>query len=658
MNNPSLISITSLLTNNNIQLVIPIYQRKFSWAETKGTQNKSSEKGAPDKKSTQKKPTDRVEILFKYISDIASGNIVAPTNFIGFMVTQGKDYASALQLNKFHVIDGQQRLTTISLLVLALCKVCDDEVEELEKKIILNQGVVVKDLIDLKESLKSKSKEIRNKYIIHESVDSEDFSQRLRFIPSRHNIDAYIAICKNKLLDINGTTRTDPALLAYNKLTNLCRNYLKPEKNKNIDLKDIKNLLLALDSLSIVQLELVPNDDAKQIFETLNNAGMKLSEVDLIRNEIFGSDRNTSDLETLYKDSWQPIEEKFRDAFNEEDEDESQKKSDDQLFNFVRCILLMDGDYIRKNKVFSTFKERHASSLEKKKEFLVILNQFCERFLLLTNPDTNGLSRKFSKELLDASRSLSRIDFTSCFPLILKFFSVNEDEKHIAEAIRILENYYVRRQLNNISVRKLPEIITKLCEEYNRNRVMNKDCSKWLTEILKLDQDKPSKTPSEKRFYDYPTDLELETSLKSLNVYNQCFEITHHVYRKINQIHMKDNEYREASKRTEQQLDHILPQNLTTEWIDYLTLKCTSLSSDAIKVQHSDTYGLIGNLTLTGHNQSMSDSVYKEKIEDLKKSPYYYTVHIPTLYPDWTFDSIRNRNTEITKLVLAAFQDI
>jgi uncharacterized protein with ParB-like and HNH nuclease domain len=659
MNNPSLIPITSLLKTDNIQLVIPIYQRKYSWAESKDSSNNQST--SSNNESKRNNQVDRVELLFKYITDIASGSINAPTYFIGFFVTQTKSLASALKLNKFHVIDGQQRLTTISLLILALAKVCDEEVELLERIIQLGESEKLEDLKNLRDSLKNKSLEIRNKYIYNEGVEKEsDLQLRLRFIPSRHNYKSYKAICENKLLEADEKVMTDPATTAYNKLTSLCRKYFKPEKNSNINITDIRNFLLALDNLKVVQLELEPEDDAKQIFETLNNAGMKLSEVDLIRNEIFGSEKNsnntenTDKLEELYEEKWEPIENKFREGFNEIDEEGSQKRADDQLFNFIRCILQMDGDYVQKNKVFVNFKKRYSLNIESKKAFLEKIGKFHELYLLLSKPDYDSNSRKFRPTLVAAVKNLGEVDFSTCYPLILKFFDIGQDENQISEAVKILENYYVRRQLNSVSVRKLPETMIKLCDEFTKNRVINQKCSDWLLEIFKLDQQKSGKS----RCYDYPTNLEIETNLKSLNVYNQCFEITHHVYRRINQKHLRPGDNKEISNRTDQQLDHIMPQNLTEEWIDYLKTNSPDLSTDSIKVKHTDTNGLIGNLTLTSRNQNMRDKLYQLKIPEFKQSPFYYTVHLDEWYPNWTFDSISKRTEEITKLALETFPDI
>lgn len=659
MNNPSLIPITSLLKTDNIQLVIPIYQRKYSWAESKDPTNNSSTKaGSEGKKNNQ---IDRVELLFKYISDIASGSISAPTYFIGFFVTQTKSLASALKLNKFHVIDGQQRLTTISLIILALAKVCDEEVELLDRIIQLGEAEKLEELKSLRDNLKNKSLEICNKYIYNEGVEKDsDLRLRLRFVPSRHNYKAYKAICEGTLLEADDQVMTDPATTAYNKLTNLCRKYFKPEKGSHINPSDIRNFLLALDNLKVVQLELEPEDDAKQIFETLNNAGMKLSEVDLIRNEIFGSEKNSNNtentdrLEALYEEKWEPIENKFRTAFNETDEEASQKRADDQLFNFIRCILQMDGEYVQKNKVFVNFKTKYSSNIESKKAFLEKIGKFHELYLLLSKPDHESNSRKFKPALVAAVKNLGEVDFSTCYPLILKFFDVGQEEISISNAVKILENYYVRRQLNSVSVRKLPETIIKLCEEFTKNRVINQECSDWLLETFKLDQKKSGKS----RYYDYPTNLEIETNLKSLNVYNQCFEITHHVYRRINQKHLKPGDNTEISNRTDQQLDHIMPQNLTEAWVNYLKEKSPDLSTDSIKVKHSDTNGLIGNLTLTSRNSNMKDNLYELKIPEFKKSPYYYTVHMDEWYPDWTFDSIFKRTEDMTKLALETFPDV
>lgn len=661
MHNPKLESITTMLNTDNIQHVIPIYQRKFVWAETKSKENNNDVEDNEIQESAHTK--DRIDNLFEFIEEIADGKTDAPTNFIGFMVTQTRAPASAIKMNKFQVIDGQQRFTTISLLLIAVSKICNEETDELNKKIeILKDSDASKNENDMNKLVKSReyfnsvSKEIMKDFIFHDMDENLHLKDRLRFVPSRHNIDAYYYIVKNKLLEIPNNLKDDTVVTAFNKLTYHCRSHLKPNRKEEIKKDKLKNLLTAIKSLKVALLELVERDDAQQIFEAINNRGMKLTGFDLIRNDLFTLEAESI---ALYENKWEPIEKKFRDSFNEEDNEKSQKIAEEHLFNYVRCLLLKDGDYISKNDVFVTFKNKY-STKEAKLKFIELFCKLHNDYLVLANPENTEDRRS---ALVEAAKRLKNIEFSSPFPLILNLIENNENIEDISKFIRILEIYYVRRQLTNLSVKKLTEIIMKLCKEYKDNRVQGVSLVDWVSEIFKLDQEIE---PANKRFYNYPTDLELSTSLKSLDVYTQCSEVVSHVYLTLNEIKMERNDFSPID-RTEQQLDHIMPQKIKEgrcetdpdyNWIKYLDPNQVT-DRRLIEVQHQESKGLIGNLTLSGKNPKSSNKIYPIKAENFKTSPFYYTKSITDDYKVWDFDSINKRTKFITDLILdIGFPDI
>jgi len=661
MHNPKLESITTMLNTDNIQHVIPIYQRKFVWAETKSEEENKDNENNEISESTH--ANDRIDNLFRFIEEIADGKTDAPTNFIGFMVTQTRAPASAIKMNKFQVIDGQQRFTTISLLLLAVSKICKEEAVELSRKIeILKDSDASKNeneinnLIKSKEHFNNESKEIMRNFIFHDMDENLHLKDRLRFVPSRHNFDAYCYIVNDKLLEIPNNLKDDTVVTAFNKLTYHCRSYLKPFRKEEIKKDKLKNLLSAIKSLKVALLELVERDDAQQIFEAINNRGMKLTGFDLIRNDLFTLEPESI---ALYENKWEPIEKKFRDSFNEEDNEKSQKIAEENLFNYVRCLLLKDGDYISKNDVFITFKSKY-NTPEKKSQFIDLFCKLHNDYLLLANPEDVDDKRHV---LVTAASRLKNIEFSSPFPLILNLIENNEKIDDISNFIKILEIYYVRRQLTNLSVKKLPEIIMKLCKEYKDNRVQGVSLVDWVSEIFKLDQEKE---PANKRFYNYPTDLEVSTSLKSLDVYTQCSEVVSHVYLTLNEIKMERKDFNPID-RTEQQLDHIMPQKIKEgrcetdpdyNWIKYLDPNQTT-DRRLIEAQHQESKGLIGNLTLSGKNSKSSNKIYPIKAENFKTSPFYYTKSITDDYKVWDFDSINKRTKSITDLILnTGFPDI
>lgn len=229
------------------QFSIPIYQRLYSWTE---------------------KECGR---LWNDIMTVGSKNI--PSHFIGSIMYIEKGLYQISKQEPLLVIDGQQRLTTISLLLEALArKIGDNEVEGFS------------------------ARKIRNYYLIN-SLETGD--RKYKLLLSQNDRNTYISIIEQREYPKESSIRIKNIFEYFtSKIDKLSEN-------------DIQNLCLGLLKLFIVDISLNRDQDNPQlIFESMNSTGKDLSQADLIRN--FMLMRLEGDIQKrLYEDYWRPMELEF-----------------------------------------------------------------------------------------------------------------------------------------------------------------------------------------------------------------------------------------------------------------------------------------------------------------------------------------------------------
>ena len=629
--NPTLRPLANLfLEADRVQFRIPRYQRNYKW-EAK-----------------------RAASLLNFIFEIADTQNFNDTNFIGFMVTEPTSRASSVSVTKHDVIDGQQRLTTFSLCWLAIHRICENEIEkkellitefEKQKKQSNEKYKILKDEVSF---LKKYIDKLYYRYIENELVKGDYFQDRLKFVPAKRNQDKYRDILERKQIDEEDK---NVIISAY---TLIRRNIRKQIILKNeISIDKLERLVAALQSIQVVQLELKESDDPQQIFETINHKGMPLSAVDLIRNHIFNNnDQNISD--RFYKSYWEPTEAKFYPDELEKNKISSEA-SEANMYDYVRCILMRNGQYLTKQKLFPYFKEVYKTN-DKIENFLIDFQKLADYYLIYTHPEWK-ISIQLNPELCLAAETLKNLDFSAPIQFLIKLHEDNINHSDIINTIKILENYFVRRSLIDLKVQNLPKVFNKICLLYQTTRVEGQPIAEWLTELFKLDQ---KKTSSEKLF-EYPTDDEIEQYLAIKNIYVTNRNIVKYVYLELNREKMGREFPKDDALKA--QIEHIMPQEISGDWKLHLknspiNKKTTTVTDEIIDDIHAKKIGLIGNLTLTFVNQEMSNKVYDLKKADLKKSRFSYTNSIPDKYTTWNFDTIDERNLEVIKLILQRFPNL
>ncbi|GAA9632526.1 DUF262 and DUF1524 domain-containing protein [Helicobacter pylori] len=351
--------------NNKNQLVIPIYQRLYSW----------------EKEQCKQLWDDIIKI---------GGDDKMNGHFIGSIlyVLDGIAHSN----NALLIIDGQQRLTTITLLLIALKDHLNDEV---------------------------KRKEIEDHYLINSDKNGDE---KFRLILSESDKDTLLS-----LIDRNKRKPSKPSLKIVENFK-LFEEWIRKNTNQ------LGTIFKGLEKLTIVWIALKKEkDDPQLIFESMNSKGMELAQTDLIRNYII-METEAEKQESFYNKYWRAMEEDFK----------QNEKQDKKLFDrFVRHYLTIKTREIPNiNKVYAGFKDYQQKEGIEIEDLLKDLQKYCGYFCQI----------KFKKEadegLNNALGFLVDLDMDVVYPLLLELYSDYSDgvlsKQDFIPIIALTESYLVR----------------------------------------------------------------------------------------------------------------------------------------------------------------------------------------------------------------------
>lgn len=358
--------------NQNNQFVIPIYQRLYSWKK------------------------EQCKQLWDDIIKIG-GNDKMNGHFIGSIlyVLDSNTHSN----NTLLIIDGQQRLTTITLLLIALRNYLNDEDEFLEKF----------------------SREKIESYLINSDKDGD---KKFRLILSESDKDTLLS-----LIDENRRKPSEPSL-------KIVENFKLFEEwiRKNTD--KLETIFKGLDKLMVVEISLERGKDNPQlIFESMNSTGKDLTQTDLIRNYIV-METEVEKQESFYNQYWRAMEEDF--------------KQNETLFNrFVRHYLtIKTRDIPNISKVYEDFKRYQQERGIETEALLQDLQKYCGYFCRIV------FKKEADKDLNKALGFLVDLEMDVIYPLLLELYSDYSDgvlsKQDFIPIIYLTESYICRRTVCGI----------------------------------------------------------------------------------------------------------------------------------------------------------------------------------------------------------------
>lgn len=278
-----------VLLNRQNQYIIPVYQRKYSWRKE--------------------------EQCARLWRDIVAMEQQNKQHFVGSIVSVAEQ-STLMGVQKCLIIDGQQRMTTLTLLMIAL------------RDYLLEQGQpdTITDLI------------LKN----HGRTGYEAY----KLLLTEQDRDVMICLIERRPVDVENTN------------SRIYQNYLYFRERVLSQELTPEQIYQSISRLTIVGIVLDRDqgDDPQLIFESLNSTGLDLSKSDLIRNYLLMGLHQTEQ-DKIYHHYWHPFEKLFIDTEEEE--------RSDRMDRFFRDYLTMKkGSFVKFDNIYDVFKEYSSQNTE------------------------------------------------------------------------------------------------------------------------------------------------------------------------------------------------------------------------------------------------------------------------------------------------------
>ncbi len=461
------------------RFVIPVYQRKYDWKN------------------------DNCRQLYDDLKKIVRDK--RDSHFFGSIVSSVEGNGGRTE---YHIIDGQQRLTTVSLLLLAI-------------RNLIAQGKVTAQQDRLDE-------QIGQRFLLAPWAKEED---RIKLRPVKSDREA--------LTKLYGDVED------YNPASNLTLNY---QFFCDMILKEgisVDDLYAAIAKLEIISITLNQGDNAQLIFESLNSTGLALKEGDKIRNYILMGEPPQN--QSKYYDSfWAKIE----------------KCTRNDVSGFVRDYLS-----IKKlvtptiNNVYRAFKDYAEAERLSVDVLLTDLLRYARIFEKLLTCES-GLNEP---KLDGCLYRMMWLDIVVTRPFLMEVLRLNQDGKlnvdEVLQVFQITENYLFRRNICEVPTNALNKIFLNLNREIIRyDGTADNYVQKFIYALL-----------SKKESGRFPDNDEFKAALESKQVYQMRGKYKAYLFERFENydtIETKDV-YARLDNNT-YSIEHIMPQHLTPAWTDAL----------------------------------------------------------------------------------------
>lgn len=562
--------------NGRTQLVIPVYQRNYSWK----------------RENCNQLLADLVKLKGSRRSGHFFGSIVtAPTG-------SGLDRL---------IIDGQQRLTTTSLLMLAAIKAVKDG------KMSVSQEGLLEETHDnmlwakygAHPTCKFKLLPIEQDRIAYDRLFTYDENQFIADSKITHNFNFFY-----------DALTSSPAQFTYDELFDV------------------------VDRLQVICIDLDDYDDPQLIFESLNSTGLALEEADKIRNYLLMS-LAPAEQEDCFKQYWQKI----------------QAATNESPTMFLRDYITISDNLLRpvklNNLYFHWKKYMEEKGRERKAELASMLD-YVRYYHIINTADVALLqggqwvrNPRLSKKMAQL-RNLET-DVINVFLIsFLKYAAENNlTEDEIWKVLDIIEGFLARRIICSMSSNALTQTFCALhrdvlrsISEYDKaGQALNVPYHEILAYHI-LRREGNFRIPRDKMFAE---------AILTRNVYQMPKANQHFLFERLeNFSHTEFIDVKKQMQTGEATIEHIMPQTLTPQWR-------RELGEDAETIQEQYLHTL-ANLTLTGVNSELSNNSFEEKkngkmvngqfINGYRGSIYRLTQELVS-YDTWQLKDLEHRANNI-----------
>lgn len=539
------------------------------------------------------------------------------------------------------VIDGQQRFSTLMLLLTALYEKLSEHKDDMDDDDRNDLANLRSELANKKQTFatngKKKTEYKQRLFLQKQNMNDEDFSYILYD-------NGIITDPKTKPLNF-GNRRIAKAYRHFGKLI---EDEVVEIRNENPNITEIGALfgiVRKFETAVLVGIEVDTNKDAYMLFESLNHRGVPLSALDLIKNTLIAQAEDASDADNSYEkwkyilncvgqDDYSVQERFFRQYYNafREELNEPYPKTDKRYYlgYLATRTTLLD---IYEKMIKDDYKR-----------FLDDLSEKAERYSVIVNNSEE--THEYTDTLLD----LSRISGAPSYILLLYLMSnqdgLNFTDTDLNAIIKVLITFFVRRNVTDVpNTRKLTQLFMDIIAEV---KLLHGNS------IVQVVRDRLQAVSA--------SDTLFEDKLRG-PVYDENPEAARFILCSIEAQHQTKEIYadlwsRDNNKKYVWTIEHIFPEgeNVPTPWVQMI-----AGGDIALAKQHRANYvHTIGNLTITGYNQNLSNMSFEQKRDRTSKDKTKEIGYKNGLYlnrgvvnqTEWTVDKIKSRTDELVNILM------
>ncbi|MBQ9656673.1 MAG: DUF262 domain-containing protein [Prevotella sp.] len=593
-----------LSSDGNFYYTIPKYQREYTWSYREW------------------------EALY---DDISENN---DEYFIGSIICIPLGDA----INPYlEVIDGQQRLTTISLFLTAIYTRLKEHREDLSED---DEDV----LPSLRKSLKSKNSPNEMKLVPQiQNFNKDDFDH---------------------LMNETGLRKASAPKHPYYPMRKIARcftYFLKriDKEMEGMDGNNAVNFLLGkynkVKQAMLVKIEVSTHSDAYVLFESLNNRGTPLTAIDLMKNLIMArAESNNLTIDDCFN-RWQMllgnlsddygIQERFfrqyynafKHRLNEPFQSDNDRKKDPLGVMATRSNLL---------NIFESLINKNLSSFL---EDILCCGQIYSWLILQDSTEMT-----YRKALEDLDHIQGAPSYLLLMYLMRNKEELNVTEEQINQLIRLLAKYFVRRNITDYpNTRDLTRIFMDIISKIEELHSVGNDVMSLIVDVLST----PTNCASDEQF---------RRSLEG-DVYKDNVGATRYILCKLAESAMTQETWTDLWRRTDKKvfvwtIEHIFPEgeNIPQCWVDMIAGGNRQLANKYLE----EYTHKIGNLTVTGYNSTLGNKSFEEKRDRKSKDGQRFIGYKNGLEINreiatkdkWTIEDIKTRTTALVDELMKVYE--
>jgi uncharacterized protein with ParB-like and HNH nuclease domain len=565
-------SINDVLAKNATSFFIPPFQRAYAWGKPEIERYFSDVTRIIDSE-LDKKQKDKLEHFF--------GTLVIKEEKAGFA-------------NKSVIVDGQQRLTTTLIFLIALR---DSETEQ-NKVDFINLNFLTN--------------------------NTSTFQDKIKLKQVTRDWDSYKSLVNCE--------EANPGVIkiAYE----LFKKLIREKKRLNQDVK-FDHYIIAIQRMNVAVIFLderpFKGEDPQIIFETLNSLGKPLSLSDLVRNFVLLK-MDSESQSHIYEKVWHPkIEEIF---------DNNSSKFFRDYLQYKKATSLKVVSDNNTKELYQQFKDFVDESFEKHNDFIDDIVKFvkCYKWIITEiNSDIISRDSNNDREIKELLRIIFHDIKSEAFkPLVLGLleyhqYDLNElrlTDETLISTLKSIRTYLIRRRILGLTQGENKNIVTlsKRITDIARGKISMIQLLTNMIYRLRL-----------------PNDTELGNTLKTMNFYKGLSKYSKLILGKIEENNTKVAVDFRNKKVT---IEHIMPQKIGEEWQAEL--------GENYEEIHKTLLHNIGNLILTEFNSEIGNKPFEEKKQKLETSSLNYRLDV-VKRSQWNEQSILEHQANMIKWLLNTF---